>query len=768
MMDKHFSLKFEPSNIRVTGGTIYQVPDHLSNLSFGEDTGSVNIILEEDLSLEDFEAKVAETIKKKSKLIYLGFQLQSKIGSLFKVVISLMIVIFLTLLAIHESLSYDLFSGSSSTNIFDFNSIFFYFLLSLTIVLFLVISPKIILGEYENLFEWANSRFSTHSRIIRRLERSMLAIEKLNQQNSVVNVWNFMVEEQDSWFCEQLLPALMRLTLPVNIMIRTDEKDAFLEVMRNFDMEISDSDFSKETETSIEKSFPYRLLSSWEKECIHCLLFSSTMQLPGSWKDDRTNQLIISKELSEHIFHFYTQSFSSSSSGSATFEKFVNRCVYDYGYIKPTSDKRTENFVLIDENLTAELDALLMQKVKDSVSNNLSRISVNLSDPLAFVILIGLIDSNKALSTQKINLISTFIKNVNRVENFQLMTNYWKYISANPTDEIDSFNMSPMQFMDVQTLTELSVCFVNSGMYDDAFEVYDILENVYPAKIAIEVADLKDSLGKYKEALEILLKTDEKWFKSGIVQDKGLTLKLCLNISWVIVSGRFENRKNEGFNYLKKTESILQKLPDTENYLLFLTQFYNTTANYYEWEKDYKRAIENYEKALKLPGTILRKSSLLSNRGISERLIAKESDDITVKKENLLSSCKSLRQAVKMKKDIGEKNQIPGSSHNLSETLIELAYITKDKAEKIEILKEADTVTTEALNILDELNSQKRRGRLLSEKYITHKMMGELNQPAQEKELKKLLDKWLQDEDKNSYDYREISRLLKQFEIAQN
>ncbi len=763
MTDKHFIFKFEDSEITLKGGTISQIPANSNTLSFAENSVSDDIILEEGISLEDFEVKIADYIKQKSKFSYLILQLKNRIGSLFTVVISLMVIVFLTLLAIHESLSYDLFSGSNGSNIFKFNTIYFYFLLSFAIILFLVISPKIILGEYDNMFEWANSRFSSHSRIIRRLERGLQLVHELSKENNVINVWNPLVEGRDSWFCLQLVPALIRLRLPLCILIRIDERDTFLELMKANDLADYQIVQPLGHAEEIQKIFPFSLLSNWEKECMHCLIFSSTKQLPESWKKENSQEdIVVSKDLGERAYHFFRRDYLSDSENN-TFEKFLNRCVDDYGYLKPTPDKRTENFILLEKSLADELDAVLLEKVKDIVVNNLGSISAENNDPLAFVILIGLIGADNTLNSRKINLLSGFIKNVDRVENYQLMSSYWKFISSNETEVTDNFTLEPVQFMDVQTLTDLSVCFVNSGMYENAFEVYNILENIYPAKIAIEIADLKDSLGEYKEALRILLETDKKWFQSGIVQDVGLILKLYINISWVIVSGRFEDRRKEGYQYLEKTENILRKLPDAENYLLFLTQFYNTTANYHEWEENYTLAIENYEKALKLPGTILRKSSLLSNRGISERLIAKKHTDITFKKKHLLASCSNLRQAVSMKKSIGEKNQIPGTSHNLSETLIELALITEDKTERVEVLREADMIASQAMEILDELNSQKRRGRLLTEKYIAHFMLSELGEVSDEKRIKETLDIWLQKEDKDSYDFREITRLLDQF-----
>jgi tetratricopeptide (TPR) repeat protein len=765
MTDKHFIIDFEQLNFTVRGGYINQIPVQTSTNFTGNGT-STDLIIEEGITLEDFEKRIVAAIKKKSMLSYMAFLLNNKIGSILTILISLVIIILIALLSIHGSMTYDLFSGGDISNIFNFNSRYFYLLLSLIILLFLVVSPRIILGDYDNLFDWANSRFSSNSRIVRRLGRKLQSLNNASDKDTDFNLWNPLVAGKNSWVCTQLLPALSQIPASVNIMIRADEKDVILEVMEAIDLDTRHSTMTSGQVSATGKAFPYSKLSAWEKECMHCLLFCSTMKLPGSWKEGHSKKtIIISRELAERVYHIYSPRFASSGPGATTFEKFMNRCVYDYVYMDTISGQRTQNMLILEESLLDVLDHGLMEELADTVRNNLGSASENITDPLAYVILIGLLGSGPSLNTKKISLLSGFIRNVKREENYQLMNRYWEYISKNGTEEKRSFTLGPLQFLDVQTLGDLSACFVNSGMYDKAFEVFSILENIYPAKIAIEIADLKDSLGEYQEALDILVKTDEEWVRSGIVEDMGLILELYLNISWVIVSGRFEARREEGYKFLDKTETILRKLPDTENYLLFLTRYYNTRANYHEWEEDFVLAIENYEKALKLPGTILRKSSLLSNRGISERLIGKNSSDLTVRREHLLASRSNIRQAVEMKKSIGEKNQIPGTSHNLAETLIELARVTEEKAEKIKVLKEADTVTSQALNILDELNSHKRRGRLLAEKCIAHNMLGKLGEASEELQIKKALDAVLESEDKDSYDYREITRLLEQFGI---
>jgi len=764
MVNDSFSLKSEQANIIVKGGFLNQIGKPEKGNSLRITPNGIELIMNENTSLESVEKEITVWIKKHSWLSYLWIQFGNKIGTILTLAASLAAIFLIALLSIHGSLTYELFSGEDGANILNFNGIYLYLLLSIFILLFLVFSPRIILGNYDNLFDWANNQFSTNARIVRRLQLKLKILLQLRPQTNAINLWNPMIAGSDSWISDQLIPAFTELAIEANLFIKLDEKEDMLAVLRTNNIEKFIHHSVPEADTN-GLVYPYHLLSKWEKECFQCLLFSSTINLPESWiEKNKMQEIIISKELSERVYHLY-QSKLSPGKVAVTFEKFINRCIFDYGYLSASNDHMVENLILKDNDLAKFKSATLLDGMADTVKHNMGAISGNLPDPRALAILLGLTESHNALNSRKIDLIQRFISNVKRTENYWLMNNYWQHISAEKEENEGYIKLGLMQFMNVQTLNELAACFVNSGMYTNAMEVFGILENISPAKIAIEIADLKDSLGEYKEALQILLKTDKEWVQSGKVEDMALILELYLNIAWVIVSGRFEDQREQGYEYLSKTDDILRKLPNAENYLLFLTRYFNTIANYHEWEQRYELAIKNYEKALMLPGTVLRKSSLLSNRGIAERLLGKYTKDEDAKKQHLHNSRSNIRQALEMKKNIGEKNQIPGSSHNLSETLIELAAITNDQSEKTIILKEADEVTNYALSILNELGSQKRRGRLLTERYIAHYMLHELGEISEVDLIKPQLKDWLGDEDKTSYDYREATRLLKQFGI---
>ena len=330
MLNNKFVLKSESSNITIKGGFLNRITYH-SGKPASDYRPDINFIMEESTSLEAFEMEMRAAIKTQSFYSYLVFLLKNRIGSVLTLVIALVVIILIALLSIHGSLTYDLFSGGESSNILDFNGIYLYLMLSLIILLFLIVSPRIILGEYNNLFDWANSRFSTNTRIIRRLSRELNLMHKVYGQDKELNVWNPLVAGTDTWICTQLLPALSMLSSQVIIMIRTDEKDALLEIMKINGLEKRYTNQPIDQEDAVNRTLPFHLLSTWEKECIHCLLFSSIINLPEGWKESGGERnIIISKELAERVYHLYSPKLSSRGSGHTTFEKFMNRCVFDY------------------------------------------------------------------------------------------------------------------------------------------------------------------------------------------------------------------------------------------------------------------------------------------------------------------------------------------------------------------------------------------------------------------------------------------------------
>ena len=59
------------------------------------------------------------------------------------------------------------------------------------------------------------------------------------------------------------------------------------------------------------------------------------------------------------------------------------------------------------------------------------------------------------------------------------------------------------------------------------------------------------------------------------------------------------DKMDEGYLYLNKVDSYLNKLPNIENHIMYKTRYYNTLANYEERNEKYEEAIKLMENAKK-------------------------------------------------------------------------------------------------------------------------------------------------------------------------
>ena len=766
MILQSFTIKFGKSNIVLKGGCLTNISKINHTKALELKRHELHFICKESSNKKDVEKSILEMIKRKSTSVHFGLILFKWRRLLVTITISLVIIILINLLSIHSSLTFDLFSGNSGNNILNLQNIYIYSVLSIFIIVFLAFSPKIILGHFDNLIDWAKSRFSSTEHVKRRISRKIRLLLKTNNNITEIFIWNPLAKGDNSWIFSELLPVLLDSQVMVNIMIKNDEKNITLQKLSELGFDKYAYNNDKETSNIIEKQyFPVNLLPSWEQEFLQYFIFCSSLNLPDRWSKNSEMQHFVSRALAEIIFDLYSNKVFRLNNQKTTFEKFIERCINDYKYLIINETYNKQNLLLSPILVEVISPELRLETLKDDVINDLNKVSDKLYDPMGYLILLGLLNNESTISPRIIKFIKYFIINIKLSESYYLLSDYWYDINNVETISDGGYQQNIMQFFDVKTLNDFAVCFANSGMYDEAFEVYKTLENIYPAKTSIDIADILDSIGDYKKALEKLFEVDKNWVKNGIIEDDELILELFLNIAWVIVSGRFIEKKDLGYDYLQKTFDTLKKYPNKENYLNYLIRYYNTIANYYEWDERYNDAISNYEKALKLPGNIIRKSSLLVNHGIANRLLGNSLSDVSRKEQHYLKSRSNIKQGVKMKSSIGEKNQLPGSYHNLTETLLELSRVIENDSEKNDILLEAYQTASKGLNLLVELNSTKRKGRLISEKFIASTLLSIKGDNFNLEFQKKELQNWLEEEDENSYDYREVTQLLKRFKL---
>ncbi len=764
---KSFSLENDRKNIKILGGRLNEIGSEFNNSQFIlRDKCELSLLFTEDVTEGDLETYFLETIKSESKFSYLKLYLHNHLGSILTILVSMLIVVFITLLSIHGSLTYDLFSGNEGVNIFRLPGLYIYLLLSLLILTMLYMSPKIIFGEYHNLLQWAESKLSSDVRIRKKLQRELRVLLNIHKDINQVNIYNPLINGIESWVAKQLLPVLSNSHTNIKMYINTDEKSGLLSIFQNEAFKNVDADpIPQDTEQCI---YPVSFLSKSEKECLNLIKYCSLLNLPDAWNNEKKIDAYFSSELAVLLNEIYGDRIYSTKKGNViNIDKFINRCIHDYGYLNVESIYKKEKLIVNKEisnyiNANKYLDGL-----NDNILSDIHIITKNISNPLSNLIILGFIGEEIGLGPKRLLLIEGLITNTIKDESYDLIGLYWDHFSKITFESKLSYPFSILQFLNVKLLNDLAVCFFNSGNYDHAREVYRILKNIYPAKAEMDIADMEDSRGFYAEALELLYHIEKEWIQSKIIENEGFKLVLYLNIAWVIVSGRFMDKMDEGYLYLNKVDSYLNKLPNIENHIMYKTRYYNTLANYEEWNEKYEEAIKNYEKALDLPGSILRKSSLLVNRGISERLLGKmPNKDAAERIKHFETSRTNISQGVNMKKSIGENNGLPGSYHNLAETLLNLASAMEKEEEKIRILNEANEVASSGLDLLNQLNSARRRGRLLTEKYIAIFLLKNHDQQKDIEKTRNELKKWIQNEETSSFDYREVQSLLSQFSVS--
>ncbi|MCB2208759.1 MAG: hypothetical protein KQH67_10760 [Bacteroidetes bacterium] len=764
---KSFSLENDRRNIKIVGGRLNEIGSEFNNSQFIlNNKHELLLLFTEDTAEEELEAYFLKKIKSKSKLSYLKLYLQNHLGSILTILVSVLIVVFITLLSVHGSLTYDLFSGNEGINIFRLPGLYIYLLLSILILTMLYLSPKIIFGEYHNLLQWAESKLSSDIRIRKKLLRELKVLLNIHKDINQIIIYNPLINGIESWVAKQFLPVLSTTNTGIHVYIKADEKSDLLSVFKNEAFNNAKEDPTpRETEQNV---FPVHLLSNSEKECLKLVKFCSLLNLPDKWNKEKRIDAYFSSELAILLNEMYGDRIYTAEKGNAiNIDKFINRCIHDYGYLHVESIYKKQKLIFNREvtkymNTDKSLEAL-----SENILSDIHLINKNISNPLSNLIILGFIGEEIGLGPKRLLLIESLIANTIKDESYDLLGLYWDHFSKITFESKLSYPFSILQFLNVKLLNDLAVCFFNSGNYDHAREVYRILKNIYPAKAEMDIADMEDSRGFYAESLELLYNIEKEWIQAKIIENDGFKLVLYLNIAWVIVSGRFMDKMDEGYSYLNKVDSYLNKLPNIENHIMYKTRYYNTLANYKEWNEEYGAAIENYEKALDLPGSILRKSSLLVNRGISERLLGKMPNKGRAEIiKHFETSKTNISQGVNMKKSIGENNGLPGSYHNLAETLLNLASAMEKEEEKIRILNEANEVASSGLDLLNQLNSARRRGRLLTEKYIAIYLLKSHDLQMDVEQTRNELREWIKKEEKDSFDYREVQSLLSQFSVT--
>ncbi len=330
-----------------------------------------------------------------------------------------------------------------------------------------------------------------------------------------------------------------------------------------------------------------------------------------------------------------------------------------------------------------------------------------LEDPVAALKLNNAQENESIYNEHRLAAIRFFITVIYQTEQYKILKKYWHLVIENPSEDKD-MNEDIYRIVGVDLLLDLATIFERAAMYGHAKDALDYVERVFPFRGKVGKARIKERQGDFETSVTAMLQIREDWKSKQIeLQDKSI-VDLNLDISWAIVSGRLEQYRAIGRESITDARTLLYAKFDTIRNSEQTIRLYNILANYEEWEGKPDGAIENYNKALQIPGVQQSGlSNLLVNKGIALRQM-KELREGAIYGE----------QGVEIKTAIGDADQLPIALHNLAQTYIELAFSIDKQEDKIRFFSKAIEHAQTGLDIQAETGSVKKRGQLLTEKFV--------------------------------------------------
>jgi len=724
MREKSFSSYNKEHQIHVVGGQLWKAPTRKEAneiIHLDEETKKLSIYLHPNDPFVLLQDALYELIANRNPVYYALLQAKQRVPSLLLLVPITLTVAFIGFITVWGDLVINwVFLGENAMTVFGIPMNESAVLYTIGTILVIYFFPVLFTGEQEGFVEALNERFSNREELRKRL---VLLLNFLKDQNCVetVEIWNpDVANEEDDWVAKSLLPALLDSKLEIVLNIRIDERQ-FVEnyFQKRYEEELVwiEEELSEQTEE--RQAIPYDYLETWEKSLLTVYVFASTARFSKRWStvegkitDGVLKDIVSLRLVKVLVEQFKERLFSEEDLGKLiSLELFVSRCVNDYGVL---------SMVTRNTNNMAKVHPSIVEKEQEAVEENMKYMysflqreieglieADHFNDPAVALILVYTQENESIYNENRLLAIRFFIKTIYDLEQYKILKKYWHLVIENLEDEKD-MNSDVYRIIGVDLLLNLTFLFERAAMYKHANLALDYVERVFPFRGKIGKAGILERQGKYSEAVVAKLEIKDAWKNQKIhLKDKSL-VDLNLDIAWAVVSGRLENYRTIGRESIEDARTLLYSSFDSIRNSDQTFRLYNVLANYEEWEGKPEGAIENYNRALQIPGAHQAGlSSLLVNKGIALRLMKELEEGVFYGK-----------QGVDIKIAIGDADQLPIAQHNLAQTCLEYACSLEDKAAKLPYLKQAIDNAQNGLDIQDSTGSVKKRGQLFTEKFI--------------------------------------------------
>jgi hypothetical protein len=177
--------------------------------------------------------------------------------------------------------------------------------------------------------------------------------------------------------------------------------------------------------------------------------------LPKSWKNNNSHQ--VSTQFLEALNHLFGEKYLSQDL-NFTVNKFVKRCLLDYGYLSTNNDYKEQRFIINKRVINEKITEKKFSSLNDEINSNYTSIVKELSDPYGILILLGIVTNGVEISPKRIELLENFIDQCFATESYGLFAEYWDDISTIKASS-NNLEFNIMNYLNSETLLKIITVF---------------------------------------------------------------------------------------------------------------------------------------------------------------------------------------------------------------------------------------------------------------------------------------------------------------------
>lgn len=768
MKERSFSIYNKSNRVRIEGGNLWQAKlrsDANDLLDVTDDETTVSIYLQPTDDMNHLQEALYVLVKKKSPWRYFLLSIGRRLPSLLFILPAMVTVFVFAFLTVWGDLVIDwVFMNPDEGTLFGLSRRFSLLFYGILVVISFGLFPVFFTGDHDSVVQAIGERFSNRRFLKQKFYRLFKFLKQKGKFQRII-LWNpSLVEGKQDWVQRSLLPAMLDAGLELVLQIKIDERnlaEQFIEKISKQDKIYWEEVYTEHPDKTI-KPIPKSYLENWEKRLLAIYVFASTANTIPKWKElegdekDGVLRNAVSLRLADFIIQRFKERLFSEEDRLSLIstDAFAGRCVNDFGILTPCLQYTNDVWEIAADIVNGELATIQneMRFVYAYLQVNIEELSKHLKDPAAALVLNSVHHNTSIYNRDRLDAIRFFVEVIRDSEQYKILKQYWDLVTDNSVGGAQ-LNEDIYRILGIPLLLDLATIFEKAAMYDYAYKASNYIETVYPYRGKINKARIAERQGRFADSVAAMLEIIDAQEQANIRLDANSIIDLNLNISWAVVSGRLEEHRILGKKLLSEAQQYLYADFDKVRNSEQIIRLYNVSANFEEWEGRPQGAIDNYEKALQIPGVSQAQlSNLLVNKGIALR-----------QTQELREAVHYGQQGAEVKLAIGDADQAPIALHNLAQSILMFARQTKDMEESLQLFKKAAYYAKIGLDIQAQTGSVKKRGQLLVEYFIALYMLMEDDPKAIAAALENAQN-WMKAEIKadrqNTYDAKVVAQEL--------